>query len=328
MTKKEGRSADHLGLARRVLEVEAEAVRELGERLGQSFVDAVELLFRCQGRVVTMGIGKSGIICQKVAATLSSTGTPSLFLHPAEAIHGDIGMLAKGDVVLAISNSGETEELIRLLDFIKRVEIPLVSFVGKIDSTLARASDVAIDVGIKAEACPLGLAPTASTTAALAMGDALAMALLEKRGFGEEDFAVLHPGGRLGLKLLRVRDLMHTGQQIPMIDGSTPMSDALIEMSRKGFGVTSVVDENRKLIGIISDGDLRRLVQREGERSLSVLACDAMTANPRTIGRDELATKALAILERNHITSLLVVDSDHRPEGLLHLHDLWRTQLI
>lgn len=328
MTKEEGRSSDHLELARRVLEVEAEAVRELGERLGQSFVDAVELLFCCRGRVVTMGIGKSGIICQKVSATLSSTGTPSLFIHPAEAIHGDIGMLAKGDVVLAISNSGETEELIRLLDFVKRVEIPLISFVGKLDSTLARASDVAINVGIKTEACPLGLAPTASTTAALAMGDALAMALLEKRGFGAEDFAELHPGGKLGLKLRRVGDLMHTGEQIPLVHGATPMSDAIIEMSRKGFGVTSVVDETGALIGVISDGDLRRLMQREGEKALATLARDAMTPHPRTIARDELATKALAIMERNHITSLLIVDGENRVEGLLHLHDLWRTQLI
>jgi arabinose-5-phosphate isomerase len=315
-------------LARKVLEIEAEAISELLDRLNHDFERAVEIIYDCQGRVVTTGMGKSGIICQKIAATLSSSGTSSYFLHPAEATHGDLGRLRSNDVVLAISNSGETEELVRLLPLIKRLGAPLISLCGNINSTLARAADVVLDVGIRAEACPLGLVPTASTTAALAMGDALAMALLVKRGFTQEDFAAIHPGGQLGWRLLRVRDLMHTGSQLPHVLPQARMSDVILEMTRKGFGVTTVVDEENHLLGIITDGDLRRLIQRAGDHALAVTAIEAMTANPRLIDRDEFATAALRIMEQHHITSLLIVDKDNRLEGLLHLHDLWRTEMV
>jgi arabinose-5-phosphate isomerase len=317
-----------IDLARKVLEVEAEAIRELLDRLNQDFERAVDIVYRCQGRVVTTGMGKSGIICQKIAATLSSSGTASYFLHPAEATHGDLGRLRGDDVVLALSNSGETEEIVCLLPLIKRLGIPLISLCGNLSSTLARASDVVLDVGIRAEACPLNLVPTASTTAALAMGDALAMALLVRRGFTQEEFAAIHPGGRLGRKLLRVRDLMHTGSQLPRVSPKTRMDEAILEMSRKGFGITTVVDEQNRLLGIITDGDLRRLMQRAGDQALAVIAAEVMTPNPRVIDRDEFATAALRIMEQYHITSLLIVDSEHRLEGLLHLHDLWRTEMI
>jgi len=317
-----------LQLARRVLEIEAEAVQSLIDRLNDGFSRAVEMLHGCKGRVVTTGVGKSGYICQKIASTLSSTGTPAFFLHPTEAIHGDLGMLVSSDIVLVVSNSGETEEVVRLLPLIKRLGVKLISLCGSLDSTLARASDIVIDVSVKTEGCPLGLAPTASTTAALAMGDALAMALLDARGFTVEDFAARHPGGHLGKKLLRVKDLMHTGDELPRVYATTPMYEAIVEMSRKGFGATAVVDGQNKLIGIISDGDLRRLMQRLKDEALKVTAADAMTRTPITIARDELATKALNIMEERHITSLLIVDEEGKLEGLLHLHDLWRTQLF
>jgi arabinose-5-phosphate isomerase len=313
--------------AKRVLEVEAAAIRGLIEQLDQHFVDAVELMAACTGRVVTMGLGKSGIICKKISATLASTGTPSFFMHPAEAIHGDLGMLVKGDVVLAISNSGETEELVRLLDRIKRIGAEIVAITGNPNSTLARLADHHLNAAISQEACPLGLAPTASTTATLALGDALAMALLMRRGFKEEDFAFLHPGGKLGKRFLTVRDLMHKGDDVPIVRDSTSMHDVIYEMSKKGFGITAVTDDQNLLRGVISDGDLRRLLQRD-EQVLRHTAAESMKANPQTIRADELASAALQIMEQRKITSLFIVDEPGRVEGIIHLHDLWGLELF
>ncbi len=317
-----------LETARKVLEIEAEAIRALIPRLDASFDRAVEALFCCTGRVVATGMGKSGIIAQKISATLSSTGTPSLFLHPAEAIHGDLGRIVKGDALLAISNSGDTEEILALVPWLKRVGAPLLALTGNPRSSLAQAADVHLDVSIRTEACPLGLAPTASTTAALAMGDALSMALLERRGFTVEDFAVLHPGGRLGKKLLRVEDLMHTGEQIPRVGPDTPMKDVLFEMTRKRLGLTTVAEPDGTLLGVISDGDLRRQMERHGYTLLDRRAAECMTHNPVLIGRREFATTALDLLETRKITSLLVTDPSGRIEGVLHLHDLWKTEMI
>jgi arabinose-5-phosphate isomerase len=314
--------------ARKVLETEAEAIRELIPRLDESFDRAVATLLACTGRVVVTGMGKSGIIAQKISATLASTGTPSLFLHPAEAIHGDLGRIVKGDVLLAVSNSGDTEEILALVPWVKRLGSPVVALTGKPRSPLAQAADVHLDVEVRAEACPLGLAPTASTTAALAMGDALCMALLERRGFTVEDFAVLHPGGRLGKKLLRVEDLMHTGEAIPRVGPQTRMKDVLFEMTKKRLGLTTVTAEDGALLGIISDGDLRRQMERHGYSLLDRQAAECMTRNPVLIDRRELATTALDVLEHRKITSLLVTDAQGRVEGVLHLHDLWKTEMI
>jgi len=291
-------------------------------------VRAVDILVGCQGRVVVTGLGKSGLVGQKISATLSSTGTPSFFLHAAEALHGDLGRLVCGDVLVALSYSGETEELLRLLDTVKRLGIPLISLTGSPASTLAQASDVVIDVGIGQEACPLGLAPTASTTAMLAMGDALAMAVLEKKGFTEDDYAALHPGGGMGVKLRRVENVMHTGERVPRVGSGTPISDVIYEMSRKGLGLTTVVGEGDLLVGFVSDGDLRRFFQREGNRALGLTAADCMTCTPLTIGRRELATSALRLMESRKITALPVVDQDGRLEGVVHIHDLWTTQMF
>ncbi len=317
-----------LEIARKVLEIEAKALAELVDRLDQSFNLALEILFSCRGRVVVTGMGKSGLIGQKISATFSSTGTPSFFLHPAEALHGDLGSLVRNDVLVALSYGGETEELLRLLETVKRLAIPLITLTGNEKSTLAAASDVVIDVGIRQEACPLGLAPTASTTAMLAMGDALAMALLEKRGFKEEEYAALHPAGRLGVKLRRVENVMHTGDQVPSVEPRTRMPDVIYEMSKKGLGIAAVVEDGDRLVGIISDGDLRRFFQREGNRALSLTAEDCMTREPATIGRGELATRALNLMEARKITSLLVVDPAGRLEGVVHIHDLWETQMF
>jgi arabinose-5-phosphate isomerase len=314
--------------ARRVLETEAEAIRELIPRLDESFDRAVDTLLGCAGRVVTTGMGKSGIIAQKISATLASTGSPSLFLHPAEAIHGDLGRIVKGDVLLAVSHSGDTEEILALVPWVKRLGSPVVALTGSSRSPLAQAADVHLDVSIRAEACPLGLAPTASTTAALAMGDALSMALLERRGFTVEDFAVLHPGGRLGKKLLRVEDLLHTGDAVPRVGPETLMKDVLFEMTRKRLGLTTVVAEDGTLLGMISDGDLRRQMERHGYALLDRKAAECMTRNPVLVGRRELATAALDRLESRKITSLLVTDAQGRVEGVLHLHDLWKTEMI
>jgi arabinose-5-phosphate isomerase len=323
------RANDHPAIAeaKRVLEVEAAAILGLVEHLDETFVGVVECIAATAGRVVTMGVGKSGIICKKISATLASTGTPSFFLHPTEAIHGDLGMLVRGDVVLAISNSGETEELIRLIPHIKRIGAEVVAISGNPQSTLAKTSDYHLSAAISKEACPLGLAPTASTTATLALGDALAMALLQRRGFREEDFAFLHPGGKLGKRFLRVADLMHSGADVPVVQTTTSMHDVIYEMSQKGFGITAVVDERSALAGAISDGDLRRLLQRD-EQVLRKTAGDSMKGDPLTIDRGELASAALQVMEERKITSLFVVDDARRPEGIIHLHDLWGIELF
>jgi len=314
--------------ARKVLEIEAEAIRELIPRLDASFDRAVDLLLACSGRVVVTGMGKSGIIAQKISATLSSIGTPSLFLHPSEATHGDLGRIVKGDVVLAVSNSGDTGELLGLLPWLKRLAVPLLALTGKPRSPLAQAADVHVDVSVRLEACPLGLAPTASTTAALAMGDALSMALLERRGFTVDDFAVLHPGGRLGKKLQRVEDLMHTGDDIPRVSPAAPMKDVLFEMTRKRLGLTTVVEADGTLLGMLSDGDLRRQLERHGYAILDKSAAECMTRDPVRVERHELATRALDLMESRRITALLVTDEKGRIEGVLHLHDLWKTEMI
>jgi arabinose-5-phosphate isomerase len=316
-----------LAEAKRVLEVEAAAILGLVEHLDGTFVDVVELINVCTGRVVTMGLGKSGIICKKISATLASTGTPSFFLHPAEAIHGDLGMIVRGDVVLAVSNSGETEELVRLLPSIKRIGAEIVALTGNPNSSLAKGADYHLNAAISKEACPLGLAPTASTTATLALGDALAMALLLRKGFKEEDFAFLHPGGKLGKRFLRVRDLMHTGEQVPIVRADTPMHDVIYEMSKKGFGIAAVVADKGLLEGVISDGDLRRILQHD-EQILRKTARDCMKRNPFTIEAGELASAALQVMEQRKITSLFTVDASNRLEGIIHLHDLWGLELF
>jgi arabinose-5-phosphate isomerase len=315
-----------LDIARRVLETEADAIRALTTRLNGDFDKAIALLLGCRGRVIVTGMGKSGIICRKVAATLSSTGTSAFFLHPAEAIHGDLGMVRDDDVVIALSHSGETEELLRLLEAIRRIGAKLIALTGTPGSTLAKAADVAIDCGIAEEACPMNLVPTASTTAALAMGDAIAMALLEQKGFKEEEFARLHPGGKLGKRLLRVESAMHTGAQIPVVAPATPMADVIHEMSSKRLGMTCVA-ENGRLTGIVTDGDLRRHMSANRDL-LTLTAAHVMTRNPATIQRHCLAVDALRILEERRITSLVVTADGGAIEGVVHLHDLWRTQMI
>ena len=320
--------AEHPAIAeaKRVLEVEAAAILSLVEHIDQTFADVVELVHASTGRVITMGLGKSGIICKKISATLASTGTPSFFLHPAEAIHGDLGMVVAGDIVLAVSNSGETEELVRLLPSIKRIGAEIVAISGNPASSLAKGADFHISAAIPKEACPLGLAPTASTTATLALGDALAMALLLRKGFKEEDFAFLHPGGKLGKRFLRVRDLMHAGEQVPVVQSSASMHDVIYEMSKKGFGITAVLD-GEKLAGVISDGDLRRLLQRD-EQILRKTAADCMKPNPVTIDGNELASAALQIMEQRKITSIFIANDERRVEGIIHLHDLWGLELF
>jgi arabinose-5-phosphate isomerase len=298
--------------------------------MAEPFSRAVEMILRCgesNGRVVVTGMGKSGIIAQKIAATLSSTGSAALFLHPAEAVHGDLGVLMPGDVVVALSASGETEEILRLLATLKRKGDALITFCCNLQSTLAQASDVALDCSVEREACGLNLAPTASTTAMLALGDALAVAVSLRKGFRAEDFAELHPGGKLGKRLAKVRELMHAGDEIPAVTPLTAMADVIFEMSSKKLGITTVQEDGR-LRGVISDGDLRRLLEREGGAALGKNAGEAMNTNPRTIAGDELAAKALAILEERKITSLVVVDADGKVEGIVHLHDLWGVELI
>ncbi len=314
--------------ARKVLQIESDAIRELIPKIGEAFGKAVEMLYACSGRVVTTGMGKSGFIAQKLSATLSSTGTPSLFLHPAEAIHGDLGRIVKGDVVIAISYSGETEEIVALFPSLKRVGVPVISLTGRADSAIAMASEIHLDVSIREEACPLRLAPTASTTAALAMGDALAMVLTEKRGFTVEHFADLHPGGRLGRKLLRVEDIMHKGGDTPRVGPQTKLKDVLFEMTRKRLGMTTVTDETGVLLGVISDGDLRRLMERFGASVLDLPAEQGMTRTPHVIAPREIATRALALMESNKITALVVVDAERHTEGVVHLHDLWKTEMV
>lgn len=322
-----------------VVRIEAEALRRLADRIAgpmaRAFSDAVELLSCCAGRVVVTGMGKSGLVARKIAATLSSTGTPSLFLHPAEALHGDLGMITRGDVVIALSSSGDTEEILSLLPTIKRLEAKLITLTGdpifsgngKKISPLTQAADIALDCSIDKEACSLGLAPTASTTTMLALGDALAVALAEKKGFKEEDFANLHPGGKLGKKLAKVSSLMHAGDAIPKVSPGTSMSDVIYEMSRKKLGITTVV-EGDKLAGIISDGDLRRLLESRGKEVMDLTAGECMSKSPKTIGPDEFATAALNVMEQKKITSLVVVDEERQVQGIIHLHDLWGTELV
>jgi arabinose-5-phosphate isomerase len=317
-----------------LVRTEAAALEALAARLegqmAEPFARAVDLILRCgegKGRVVVTGMGKSGIIAQKIAATLSSTGSPALFLHPAEAVHGDLGVLLAGDVVIALSGSGETEEILRLLAILKRKGDALISFTCNLASTLATASDVALDCGVEREACGLNLAPTASTTTMLALGDALAIAVSLRKGFRAEDFADLHPGGKLGMKLAKVSDLMHAGDAVPVVTPATGMTDVIYEMSSKKLGITTVQEDGR-LRGVISDGDLRRLLEREGGAALSKTAGEAMNAHPRTIAASELAATALAILEERKITSLVVVDAEQTVEGVVHLHDLWGVELI
>jgi arabinose-5-phosphate isomerase len=317
-----------LEIAKRVLRIEAEAIAGLIDRLDERFEKAVDLLFCCKGRVIVTGMGKSGLIGRKVAATFASTGTPSVFLHAAEALHGDLGVLVAEDVVVAISSSGETEELLELLEAVKRLGIRLVTLTANPRSTLAASSDVVLDIDVKEEACSLNLAPTASTAAALAMGDALAIALLDRRGFREEDFAALHPGGKLGKKLRRVESLMHAGDDLPRVSAKAAIPDVIYEMSRKGLGLAAVVDGDNRLLGIVTDGDLRRMMQKRKKDTLDMTAEECMTRHPVTLTRTELAASALRLMEEKKITSVLIVDGDRRLEGVVHIHDLWTLQLF
>ncbi len=318
-----------LDIAKRVLKTEAEAIYALIEKLGSNFEKAVEIIYESKGRVVVTGMGKSGLVGKKIAATLASTGTPAFFLHPAEAGHGDLGMVTFNDVIIAISNSGETEEIVGLIPFLKRFNLRLISITGNPESTLSREADVTLDVSVKEEACPLGIVPTASTTATLAMGDALAVALLMKRGLKEEDFAFFHPGGIIGKKLLiKVKDLMHRGDAIPQVFLGTPMSKTVVEMSSKRLGHTLVLDNNGRVTGIVTDGDLRRGIEKWGGKLFEFAAEEVMTRNPKTVSEEELAAKALSIMESHSITTLVVPDGDGRAIGIIHLHDILKQGII
>ena len=316
-----------LTLARKVLETEAAAVLALADRLDERFAGAVTLVCECRGRVILTGMGKSGIVCRKIAATLSSTGTPAFFLHPAEAMHGDLGVIRHDDVVIALSYSGENEELVRILETLKRLGTKLIAITSDGHSTLAQAADVSLDCRVSEEACPMNLVPTASTTAMLALGDALAMTVLVEKGFQPEDFATLHPGGNLGKKLMRVEQLMHQGDLVPVVEATTAMREVIYEMSRKRLGMTCVVNGDRVLLGIITDGDLRRKMMA-AVNVLDLTAADVMTTGPVAISRSTLAAQALNILERRKITSIVVIDDQQRVEGVVHLHDLWNTGLV
>ncbi|MEO0278291.1 MAG: KpsF/GutQ family sugar-phosphate isomerase [candidate division WOR-3 bacterium] len=314
---------------KRVIEVEIEEAKKLIDRIDENFVEAVKILAECKGRVVLTGMGKSGIIAKKIAATMASTGTPAFFLHPAEGIHGDLGMITKQDVVIAISNSGNTKEILEIIPVVKRLGIKLISLTGNPNSELAKKSDVVINVGVDKEACPLGLAPTSSTTATLIMGDALAMALLKKKGFKREDFAMVHPGGTLGKRLLlKVEDLMHTGEEIPRTNEEASMEEVVIEISSKRLGITTVIDKDNKLLGVITDGDLRRLIEKMGKALFDAKAKDVMTKNPKHIKKEALAVEALNIMEKYSITSLVVVDDEKKVIGIIHLHDILKAGLV
>ena len=316
-----------IALARKVLQTEAAAILALVDRLDDRFEEAVRILLDCRGRVIVTGMGKSGIICRKIAATFSSTGTPAFFLHPAEAIHGDLGVLQSDDVIVALSNSGETEELLRLLETIKRLGARMIAVTGDCTSTLGQAADVALDCHVSKEACPLNLVPTASTTAALALGDALAMTLLVTKGFRQEDFANLHPGGKLGKRLMRAEQLMHPGEHAPVVRTGDALREVIYEISRKKLGMSCVVDAADRLVGIITDGDLRRHMADTPDL-LASTADAVMTRNPVTIAPDTLAVEVLNTLERRKITSVVVVDASQKVLGVVHLHDLWRTEMI
>jgi arabinose-5-phosphate isomerase len=314
--------------AREVLEIEARGILALVERLDEVFVRAVEILSGCKGKVVVTGLGKSGLICRKIAATFASTGTPSFFIHAADGVHGDAGMIMKGDVVVALSNSGETDELLQLLPILKRFDNKLIALTGNPQSALARAADVVLNVAVKEEACPLGLSPTASTTAALAMGDALAVSLLERKGFRAEDFALRHPGGILGRKLLlKVEDVMHRGADLPIVGEETAMQETLLEITAKRLGVTGVINGQGELVGIVTDGDLRRGLKNRGD-ILRLRAGDLMTRKPKTIAADALAASAVAVMEQHSITSLFILDQQAKPQGIVHLHDLLKAGIV
>ena len=316
-----------LARAREVLNIEIQGLRSLLDRLDENFCKAIKLLGECNGKVVVTGMGKSGLICRKIAATLSSTGTPSFFLHSSDALHGDLGMVMKGDVILAVSNSGETEEILKIIPHFKRHALKMIVMTGNPESTLAKAADVVLDVSVREEACPLGLAPTASTTATLAMGDALAVVLLETKGFNQEDFAMRHPGGILGRRLfLRVEDLMHRGDKLPLISEDTPIKDALFEITSKRLGITGVVDAAGRLTGVITDGDLRRGLESKGD-IFRYNAKELMTRNAKNITADSLAAEAVALMEQHSITSLFVLDENGKPSGVIHLHDLLKAGL-
>jgi arabinose-5-phosphate isomerase len=322
------KKSEIIKIGREVLGVESRAVGALVPRLDENFARAVNLLAGIKARVIVTGMGKSGLIGRKITATLASCGTPAMFIHPAEAGHGDLGMILKDDVILAISYSGETKEIVDLLDFIKRIGVRLITITGVKNSKIARYSDIVLDAGVEREAEPQGLVPTASTTAALALGDALAIALMRKKGFGEKDYAFFHPKGQLGKKLLRVGTLMHMGEEIPRVLGTTPMIEVIEEMTGKKLGMTCVVDGKGILLGIITDGDLRRMMRKHGEKVFQQTAGEIMTSNPVTIDRDGLAAEALNLMEKKKITSLVIRRPDGRVEGIIHLHDLWRTELF
>ncbi len=318
-------NSDNVRRARRVLEIEARAIDAAAKKLDARFDHAVGLLQACKGKVVVMGLGKSGIICRKIAATLTSTGTPAVFLHAAEALHGDAGVFVRGDVVLALSTSGETE-VVRLLPIVKRLDLPLIAMTGNPQSTLGRAADVVLDVGVAEEACPMNLAPTASTTVALALGDALAVALLERKGFSPQDFAVLHPAGALGRRLMQVGDLMHQGEAVPLVGLRTPFRDVLMQITSKRLGLTGVISATGKLVGVITDGDLRRAMERIDDIR-DARAAELMTRNPKTIPATALAERAVAMME-GKITALFVLDAKGKPAGVIHLHDLLKAGVV
>ncbi|MEK6599726.1 MAG: KpsF/GutQ family sugar-phosphate isomerase [Deltaproteobacteria bacterium] len=318
-----------ISTAKRVLKTEADAILGLARRLDKNFSKAIDLILNSGGKVVITGMGKSGLICKKIAATFASTGTPAFFLHPAEGVHGDLGMLMKGDVVIAVSNSGETEEIIRILPLIKRMGVKLIAMTGDLKSNLAKAGDVVIDIAVKEEACPLGLAPTASTTAALAMGDALAVALLEKKGFKERDFALLHPAGSLGKRLLKIDELMHTGKDIPLVNINASMKDAILEITAKRLGITAVLDKNNRLVGVITDGDLRRALGKGGD-ILNKEIKDVMTKNPKKIEKGAFTESALKVMEDYSITTLFIYEGRKQDEvaGVIHLQDLLKAGVV
>lgn len=316
-------------IARKVLMTEADAVASLTEKLDSNFEKVIDLIYDCKGRVIVTGMGKSGLVGKKIAATLASTGTPAFFMHPAEASHGDLGMVTSNDIIIAISYSGETEELLGIIPFLKRFNVGLIAITGNLQSTLSKSSDFSLDISVKEEACPMGIVPTASTTAAMAVGDAVAVALLIKRGFKEEDFALFHPRGSLGKKLLvRVSDLMHSGGSLPLTSPDVPMTSAVMEISTKRLGMTIIADENKMILGIVTDGDIRRGIERWGKHFFDMTAEEVMTKNPRTISADELAAKAISIMETHSITSLVVPDENCRALGVIHLHDILRQGIV